>query len=39
VVFAGPLTDLTFAAADQMRDIQSSISIILGDAATVGEQP
>ena len=39
VIFAGPLTELSFAAAEQMRDIQTSITIILGDAASVGEQP
>jgi len=33
------LTELSFAAAEQMRDIQGSIAIILGDAVIVGEQP
>ena len=39
VVFAGPLTELTFAAAEQLRDIQRSIAIILGDTATFGGTP
>tara|TARA_R110002126_G_scaffold98045_35_gene228213 strand:+ start:7675 stop:9198 length:1524 start_codon:yes stop_codon:yes gene_type:complete len=39
VAFAGPLTGLSYAAAEQMRDIENNITIILADKVNAGDQP